>query len=231
MLETGRILRGVVAVAAVATFTVACSDDDPAPDPGLVTVDTVRNALLKATDVGPTWKAPAESAAADRLVSLCGADSEAAAVPGGPQVVAAPLSDEGPGGVQSLTQYGLVYEDAVSAATAVATLRTVAEACAPSVQRPAKTGDREEPAYTETASTSPLEQDAWIGFVTVRNKQYDKANPATADTAVAVLSRSNVVLVEQYAIYRLGASSASANPQFSQDWQKLIGTTLKRVTA
>lgn len=231
MLETGRILRGVVAVAAVATFTVACSDDDPTPDPGLITVDTMRNALLKATDVGPTWKAPAESAAPDRLVSLCGADSEAAPIPGRPQIVAAPLSDEGSGGVQSLTQYGLVYEDAVSADTAVATLRTVAEACAPSVQRPAKTGDREEPAYTETAATSPLEQDAWAGFVTLRNKQYDKANPATADTAVAVLSRANVVLVDQYAIYRLGKSEASANPQFSQDWQKLVGTTLKRVAS
>lgn len=191
----------------------------------------MRNALLKPAEVGPTWKTPAESAAPNQLVSICGADTPPAGIPGNPQLVSAPLSDEGTKGVQSLTQYALVYEDAVSAATALATLRTVADACPPSVSRPAKSGDREEPAYTETARTAPLEEGGWIGFVTTRNKQYDKAHAATADVAVAALSWGNVVLVDQYAIYRLGKSDASANPQFSTDWPKLVGTTIKRVSA
>ncbi|GAA3918016.1 hypothetical protein [Actinoplanes auranticolor] len=224
-----RVVRAALAVCAVAAFAGCSSDDSPDPD-GTVTVDTVRNALLKPAEVGPTWKAPAESAAPNQLVSICGADTAPAGVPGKPQLVAAPLSDEGTEGVQSLTQLGLVYEDAVSAATALATLRTIADACPPSVSRPAKSGDREEPAYTETATTAPLEEGGWIGFVTTRQKQYDKAHPATADVAVAALARGNVVLVDQYAIYRLGKSDASANPQFSADWQKLVGTTVKRLS-
>lgn len=223
------MISGVVAVVAAAGLAGCSSDDPPAPDPTTISVDTVRNALLKAADVGPTWKAPTESAAPGQLVSICGADTAPAAIPGSPSVVSAPLSDEGTEGVQSLTQVALVYEDAVSSATALATLRTVADACPRSVQRPAKTGDREEPAYTETATTSPLEEGGWTGFVTTRNKQYDKAHPATADVAVVALSRGNVVLVDQYAIYRLGKSDASANPQFSTDWQKLVGTTLNRI--
>ncbi len=223
-----RVVRAAVAVCAFAAFAGCSSDDSPEPD-GTISVDTMRNALLKAADVGPTWKAPAESAAPNQLVSICGADTPPAGIPGGPQLVSAPLSDEGTEGVQSLTQHALVYEDAVSAATALATLRAVADACPPTVSKPAKSGDREEPAYTETVVTAPLEEGGWIGFVTTRNKQYDKAHPATADVAVAALARSNVVLVDQYAIYRLGKSDASANPQFSVDWQKLVGTTLNRV--
>ncbi|WP_433721173.1 hypothetical protein ACQP2Y_38165 [Actinoplanes sp. CA-051413] len=223
-----RVVRAALAVCAVAAFAGCSSDDSPDPD-GTITVDTVRNALLKPAEVGPTWKAPQESAAPNQLVSICGADTAPAGIPGKPQLVAAPLSDEGTEGVQSLTQLGLVYEDAVSAATALATLRTVADACAPTVSRPAKSGEREEPAYTETAATAPLEEGGWIGFVTTRQKQYDKAHPATADVAVAALARGNVVLVDQYAIYRLGKSDASANPQFSADWQKLVGTTVKRI--
>ncbi|MGW4944759.1 hypothetical protein ACWEOZ_24575 [Actinoplanes sp. NPDC004185] len=223
-----RVVRAALAVCAVAAFAGCSSDDSPDPD-GTITVDTVRNALLKPAEVGPTWKAPQESAAPNQLVSICGADTAPAGIPGQPQLVTAPLSDEGTEGVQSLTQLGLVYEDAVSAATALATLRTVADACAPTVSRPAKSGEREEPAYTETAATAPLEEGGWIGFVTTRQKQYDKAHPATADVAVAALARGNVVLVDQYAIYRLGKSDASANPQFSADWQKLVGTTVKRL--
>jgi hypothetical protein len=224
-----RVVRAAVAVCAVAAFAGCSSDDSPGPDGTTISVDTVRNALLKPADVGPTWKTPTESAAPSELVSICGADSAAAGIPGKPQVVSAPLSDEGTEGVQSLTQHALVYEDAVSAATALATLRTVADACPPSVSKPAKTGDREEPAYTETAATGPLEEGGWLGFVTTRNKQYDKAHPATADVAVAALARGNVLLIDQYAIYRLGKSDASANPQFSADWQKLVGTTLNRI--
>ena len=189
----------------------------------------MRNALLKAADVGPTWQAPTESAAPNQLVSICGADTAPVAIPGKPTLVSAPLSDEGAEGAQSLTQHALIYEDALSATTSLASLQTVANACAPSVSIPAKSGDREEPAYTETAATSPLEEGDWLGFVTVRTKLYDPAHPATADVAVAVLTKGNVVLVDQYAIYRLDKSTASANPQFSADWQKLVGTTLKRI--
>jgi hypothetical protein len=228
MLLIGRAVRAAAAVCAVAAFA-GCSSDDPKPDGTVISVDVMRGALLKAADVGPTWKAPTESAAPNQLVSVCGADTPPAAVPGSPAVVSAPLSDEGTEGAQSLTQHALVYEDSVSAATALAVLRTVADACPATVSKPAKTGEREEPAYTETASTAPLEDGGWIGFVTVRNKQYDPAHPATADVAVAALARGNVVLVDQYAIYRLGKSNASANPQFSADWQKLVGTTLRRI--
>jgi len=224
-----RVARAAVAVCAVAAFAGCSSDDSPDPDSTTISVDAMRNALLKAAEVGPTWKAPAESAAPNQLVSICGADTAPAGIPGNPQLASAPLSDEGTEGVQSLTQYALVYEDAVSAATALATLRTVADACPPSVSRPAKSGDREEPAYTETARTAPLEEGGWIGFVTTRNKQYDKEHAATADVAVAALAWGNVVLVDQYAIYRLGKSDASANPQFATDWPKLVGTTIKRV--
>lgn len=223
-----------MAVAAVASFAGCSSDDgDPAPDNGLITAETVQNALLKASDIGKTWTAPEASSApatVTSLVSLCGADTPPAGVPGQPQIVAAPLADEGQKGAQSFTQFGLVYEDAVAADTAVATLRTVADACPATVTKPAQeTEDRSEPGYTETAKTSSLEEGAWAGFVTLRNKQYEKGHEATADTAVAVLSMKNVVLIDQYAIYRLGTSGASANPQFSSDWQKLVGTTLNRV--
>jgi hypothetical protein len=224
-----RVVRAAVALCAVTAFAGCSSDDSPKPDGTTISVDTVRNALLKPGDVGPTWKTPPESAAPNQLVSICGADTPPAGIPGSPQLVSAPLSDEGTEGVQSLTQIALVYEDAVSAATALATLRTFADACPPSVSKPAKTGDREEPAYTETVATAPLEEGSWLGFVTTRNKQYDKKHPATADVAVAALTRGNVVLIDQYAIYRLGKSDASANPQFSADWQKLVGTTLNRI--
>ena len=224
-----RVVRAAVAVCAVAAFAGCSSDGSPDSDGTTISVDAMRTALLKAAEVGPTWKAPAESAAPNQLVSICGADTAPAGIPGNPQLISAPLSDEGTEGVQSLTQYALVYEDAVSAATALATLRTVADACPPSVSRPAKSGDREEPAYTETAKTAPLEEGGWIGFVTTRNKQYDKKHAATADVAVAALAWGNVVLVDQYAIYRLGAADASAGPQFAADWKKLVGTVVQRV--
>ncbi|WP_041841369.1 hypothetical protein [Actinoplanes friuliensis] len=229
MVVIGRVVRATVAVCAVVAFAGCSSDDSPDPDT-TITVDTMRNALLKPADVGPTWKSPTESAAPNQLVSICGGDTAPASIPGSPQLVSAPLSDEGTEGVQSLTQHALVYEDAVSAATALASLRTIADACPPSISQPAKSGEREEPAYKETASTSPLEEGSWLGFVTVRNKQYDAAHPATADVAVVALARSNVVLVDQYAIYRLGKSGASANPQFSSDWPKLVGTTVNRIS-
>lgn len=229
MLVFGRVTRAVVAACVIATFA-GCSSDDAPPDGG-ITVEKVRDSLLKAADIGPTWKAPTESAAPGQLVSICGGDTAPAGIPGSPALVSVPLSDEGTKGVQSLTQHALVYEDDVSALTAVATLRTAADACPPSVAKPRKDGERQEPAYTETATTSDFEEGDWVGFVTTRSKLYEKEHPATADVAVAVVAKSNVVLVDQYAIYRLGVSNASANPQFAADWKKLVGTTLNRINS
>ena len=65
----------------------------------------------------------------------------------------------------------------------------------------------------------------------IRHKQYEPTHPSTADTAIAVLVKRNVLLFEAYAVYRLGekGSAPSANPQFTADWQKLVGTVLSRV--
>jgi hypothetical protein len=67
--------------------------------------------------------------------------------------------------------------------------------------------------------------------VVIRHKQYEPAHPSIADTAVAVLVKRNVLLFDSYAIYRLGekGSAPSSNPQFTADWQKLVGTVLDRV--
>src|SRR5690349_11342364 len=111
MLVIGRIARAAVAMCAVAAFAGCSSDDEPEPDGTTISVDTMRNALLKAADVGPTWQDPGESAVPGQLVSICGGDTPAAAIPGSPQLVSAPLSDEGTEGAQSLTQHALVYED------------------------------------------------------------------------------------------------------------------------
>jgi hypothetical protein len=64
--------------------------------------------------------------------------------------------------------------------------------------------------------------------VVVRHKDYDPKNPGTADTAVAVLAKRNVILVAAYAIYFVGQHSIS--PTFTTDWQNLVGKILGRVT-
>jgi hypothetical protein len=230
MLVIGRGAR-VAAVCAAAVFTVACSSGspDPAPSGPLIDVARMRAALLQPADVGPAWSVPQESASPNQLVSFCGGDTAAPSVPDAPAVVAAPLSDEGAEGAQTLNQTALVYGDAAAAAAALATFRAVAQACPATVAVPQKTGgDRQEAAYTETVTTTALDEGGWSGFVVVRHKQYDAKHPATADTAVAVLARNNVVLVDAYAIFRLDASSSS--PQFTSDWQKLVGTVVSRVT-
>jgi len=67
----------------------------------------------------------------------------------------------------------------------------------------------------------------WTGFVIVRHKAYEAKHPGTADTAVAVVSKQNVLVVDAYAVYRIG--NASGGSQFDSDWKKLVGTVLNRV--
>ncbi len=225
----GRLTRAAAVLVAAAALG-ACSGDDAAPPPtGNVQVATVRGALLQAADVGPTWKVPEQPPPAEQLQSFCGGDTPGPPVPAGATVVAAPIVDEGDKGAQTLYQTGLVYPDASAAAAGLKVLRAAAEACAPSVSMPARTtAERNEPAYTETVERRPFGEGGWTGIVVIRHKAYDPAHPSTADTAVSVLARGNVVLVNQYAVYRLGATSAS--PQFEGDWKRLLGTVLNRLT-
>ncbi|RZU48321.1 hypothetical protein EV385_0034 [Krasilnikovia cinnamomea] len=232
MLVTRQAFRGAAATLCAAALAAGCSsggDDNPAPKGGVISAATMRAALLQGKDVGPTWKAPDASAAPPQLVSLCGADNPAPPLPGSPQeVVTAPLVDEGTAGAQALTQTALVYPDAAAAQAAQFALKVVAEACPPTIDMAARdTGEAQEPAYTETVSTTPLTRGEWSGFVVLRHKQYEPKHPSTADTAVAVLVKRNVLLFDAYAIYRLNNSSQS--PQFTSDWQKLVGSVISRV--
>jgi hypothetical protein len=231
MLVIGKVGRVAVALCALA-LVAGCSDDsDPAPDNSLISLTEMRGALLQAQDIGPTWKPPAASADPNRLVSFCGGTTTPPPVPPGAQVVAAPLADEGSTGAQTLNQTALVYGDPSGAQAGLAALRALADGCPPSVSVPATvTADKSEPAFTETVTTQPLDQGEWTGFAVIRHKQYEAKHPGTADTAVAVLAKRNVLLVDAYAVYRLGAASnASTGSQFTGDWQKLVGTVVNRV--
>ncbi|HEY0001114.1 MAG TPA: hypothetical protein VGB74_11720 [Actinoplanes sp.] len=211
-------------------MTAGCSgDDDPAPEPtGLLSVTTMRGALLQATEIGPTWAAPEQTPDPGKLVSICGGTSTPPTAPPGAEVVAGSYVDEGQKGAQTLDQTALVYPDATAATAGQTALRAVAETCPASVTVPATaTADKSEPAYTETVQIQPLEQSAWTGFAVIRHKKYELAHPGTADVAVAVLRSRNVVLVDSYAIYQL--NNASTGPNFDADWQKLVGSVLQRV--
>ncbi|MGX6607923.1 hypothetical protein ACWKSP_38230 [Micromonosporaceae bacterium Da 78-11] len=228
MLVTG---RAVLAATCVLALAAGCSssDDDPAPAPtGTIDATTMRGALLQAAEIGPTWAAPTAPADPDQLVSICGGTSTAPTAPPGATVVAAPFADEGEGGAQTLDQTALVYPDVTAAQAAQIALRAVADGCPAENSVPAAvTADKSEPAYTETVQIQPLTQDSWSGFVVIRHKKYDPKHPGTADTAVTVLSTRNVVLVDAYAIYRLGSPSTASG--FDADWQKLVGSVLQRV--
>lgn len=229
MLVTGRVARAVVAACAVAAFG-GCSATDSTPDPTptrAVDADVLTAALLKPTDIGSTWK-EVQPPRPTPLVALCGGGEEPPAVPGAPTVVSRGLVDSGSKGAQALDQAGLLYPDAAAAAAGLAALRVSAEACAASIKVPAQVNDqRREPAYTETLAVKPLSEGEWSGFVVERHKLYDPAHPAAADTAVAVLTMRNVLLVDAYAVYVLGAKAPA--PQFDSDWRKLLATTLARV--
>jgi len=234
MLAIRRVRQAVAVAVCAAVVSAGCSsgDDTPKPSAGSIDAAKMRSSLLQAKDIGPTWAAPDASAAPPQLTSICGGENGAPAVPGSPQVVSAPLADEGSTGAQSLTQTALVYDDPTAAMAGQVALKVVADACPATVDVDAhSTGDAQEPAYTETVATQPLTQGEWSGFVVIRHKQYEPNHPSTADTAVAVLVKRNVLLFDSYAVYRLGEKGAapSANPNFSADWQKLVATVVRRV--
>jgi hypothetical protein len=231
MLVIGKAGRVAVALCALALFA-GCSDDaDPAPDSSLIDLNEMRGALLQAKDVGDTWLPPDQSADPNQLVSICGGTTKPPTVPPGGEVVASPLVDEGQTGAQALYQTAIVYGDPSAAKAGLTAMRAVADGCAANVSVPRTINDeKSEPAYTEKVSTQPLAQGGWSGFAVLRHKQYEAAHPGTADTAVAILANRNVLLVDSYAIYRLGpAGDASAAAQFSGDWQRLVGTVVNRV--
>ncbi len=230
MLVIGRVARVVVAACALSLFA-GCSHDSPAPDTSLIDLNEMRGAMLQAPEVGPTWTAPDSSADPNQLVSICGGPSAAPTVPPGAQVVSAPLEDAGDTGAQTLTQIALVYSDPSQAQAGLTALKAVAQACPPTVTVPETVNaDKSEPAYTETAAGQPVIQNSWSGVAVIRHKTYEQKHPGTADTAVAILAKRNVVLVDTYAVYRLGATANASNAsQFSGDWQKLVGTVVNRV--
>jgi hypothetical protein len=230
MLVIGRVARIALAVS-VLGVVAGCSGNDPAPDSSLIDLNEMRGAMLQAQEVGPTWATPDESADPNQMVSICGGTSTAPTVPPGAQVVSAPLEDAGDTGAQTLTQTALVYDNTSQAQAGLAALKAVAAGCPARVSVPQTVNaDKSEPAYTEAVSNQQVTQNGWAGLAVIRHKSYEAKHPGTADTAVAILAKKNVVLVDAYAIYRLGATpDASHESQFTGDWQKLVGTVVNRV--
>jgi hypothetical protein len=228
MLVTARPSRLAVAAAFALLAVAGCSSDDDKPDAGRIDATTMRGAFLQAAEIGPTWTAPETSADPQQLVSFCGGSTPAPALPPGAERVSSSFADEGEKGAQTLEQLALVYPDDKAAQAGQALLRAVADGCAPTVDVPATvTSDKSEPAYTETVEVRELNEGAWSGFVLVRHKSYEKTHPGTADTAVAVVTSRNVVLVDTYAIYQLEKSEPAAG--FEADWKKLVGSVVQRV--
>jgi hypothetical protein len=232
MFVTGRAAPAAAAALAAAVLVLAAgcsSKDDPSPAPtGTIDATTMRGALMQAAEIGPTWTAPEDPDDPTKLVAICGGAAPIPAVPPGGTVVAADFADEGDSGAQTLEQSALVYPDKTAAAAAQTGLRAIADGCAATVSVSATvTSDKHEPAYTETVRVQPLTQGNWSGFVVLRHKEYEPKHPGTADVAVAILSDRNVTLVDAYGIYRL--NTASADPSFSSDWGKLVGTVIQRV--
>jgi hypothetical protein len=230
MLVIARLARVAAALGALAIVAGCSGDPDPAPDTELISVTVMRGALLQAQDIGPTWTPPEASADPNQLVSVCGGTTKAPTVPPGGAVVAAPFADAGNDGAQTLDQTALVFDDPSAAQAGLTALRAVADGCPATVSVPQTiNADRSEPAYTETAAVQPLTQDEWTGFTVLRHKQYEAKHPGTADTAVTVIAKRNVLLVDTYAVYRLGSKATSPGPEFTTDWQKLVGTVVSRV--
>jgi hypothetical protein len=228
MLVTARPLRVAVAAAFALVAVAGCTSDDDKPDAGRIDVTTMRGAFLQAAEIGPTWTAPETSADPQQMVSFCGGAGKPPVLPPGAEPVSASVADEGETGAQTLEQLALVYPDEKAAQAGQALLRAVADGCPPSVAVPATvTSDKSEPAYDETVEVRDLSEGAWSGFVLVRHKKYEAKHPGTADTAVAVLSTRNVVLVDSYAIYQLNKNETAAG--FETDWKKLVGSVVQRV--
>lgn len=231
MFVTGRAAFAVASVLVLAAGGVAgcSSSDNPSPAPtNTVDATTMRGALLQANEIGPTWTSPDASADPNQMDSICGGTSTPPPVPPGATVVAAPFVDEGDSGAQTLDQTALVYPSESAATAAQTALRAAADNCPATVSVPTTVNDtKAEPAYTETVQIEPLKQDPWSGFAVIRHKKYEPKHPGTADTAVAILTTRNVVLVETYAIYRL--NNASPSPSFNSDWTRLVGSVVQRV--
>lgn len=230
MLVIVKVLRAVAAGCAVAILAgcTSAEDPDPAPDTTVIDANAVTAALLAPADIGPTWKVSKEALHPTPLMAMCGGGEEAPPVPGGPAVAASPLVDEGNTGLQTFDQVALVYAEPADATGAVSALKVDADACARSISVPADFSEsHKEAAYTETLDVSQYSQGEWSGFVVERHKLYELAHPGAIDTAVAVLTLHNVVLVDSYAIYVLGSKAAA--PQFSTDWRKLVGSTVTRI--
>jgi hypothetical protein len=229
---TGRRLAQAVVAVCLTVVTLAASDDDPKPAPEgpAITTAAVQAALLQAKDVGQTWTTPEATPPPSTLPSLCAGDGARPAVPGGPTAASSSLVDEGDAGAQTFDQIALVYADAKAATAARESLQATAKICAPTASHaPQATTANPEAGYTETVTSRPLVSGAWSGFAMIRHKVYEKSSPGTADTAVAVLSSRNAVLVTSYAVYRVEQPSAS--PSFSEDWQRLVGAVVSRVDA
>jgi hypothetical protein len=209
------------------TVVSACTDDKKDEGP-TITVNAVQAALLQPADLGSTWTPPESSPPPATLPVLCAGDAKRPAIPGTPTTVSASAVDSGEKGAQSFDQFGLVYADSKAATSARNTLQAVAKACAATASHsPQSTTQNPEAGYTETFSMRPLTSGAWAGFAVVRHKVYEKSSTATGDIAVAVLASGNAVLVANYGVYRIG--QASQAPDFSGDWQRLVGAFISRL--
>jgi hypothetical protein len=229
---TGRRLAQAVAAVCLTVVTLTGCDGGakPAPDAPAITAAAVQAGLLQAKDVGQTWTAPEASPPPSTLPNLCAGDGERPAVPGSPTAASSSLVDEGDAGAQTLDQVGLVYADAKAATAARDSLQASAKACAPTATHsPLATTANPEAGYSETVTSQPLTSGGWSGFAVIRHKVYEKSSPGTADTAVAVLASRNAVLVTSYAVYRVEQPSTA--PNFSGDWQRLVGAFVSRVDA
>jgi hypothetical protein len=232
-----RIARIVAAAFLCVAALAGCSGgDDPAPAPSggpsgpVISVDAVKAALLNPSDLGQTWVTPDETPPPNTLAALCAGRVPRPGVPGSPATAVASAADEGDAGAQTFDQMGLVYPDAGAAGAARDALHTAVESCPPTVKVSAKaTSADPEAGYTESVQTTPLVSGAWSGFAVVRHKQYEASSPGVADTAVTVLASRNVVLVLNYAVYRVTPPSTA--PGFAADWQRLVGALVSRVDA
>jgi hypothetical protein len=222
-----RALQAALVGCLAVTVVTACTDDKKDEGPA-ITVNAVQAALLQATDLGSTWTPPDASPPPATLPVLCAGDAKRPAVPGQPTTATASAVDSGEAGAQSFDQVGLVYADAKAASSARDTLQAAAKACAATASHsPQATTESPEAGYTETLSTRPLSSGPWAGFAVLRHKVYEKGAKATGDTAVAVLASRNAVLVVSYGVYRVGQPSPP--PDFSGDWQRLVGAFISRV--
>jgi hypothetical protein len=247
-MRRSRRLAHIVTAGCLAVATLgltACSGDDKGPDLGpLFTADNVKAGLMQPKDLGTAWIPPDTQPPADSINALCGGGATRPKVPGSPSVVASSLADEGDKGAQTFDQIGLVYGGPDDAESAIENLHSVAEACQVTVSHSAAapTSDNPEAAYTETTTLKDLSSGKWSGFVVLRHKVYSADSPGVVDTAVAVLTLNNAVIVGGYGVYLLtgpelpGASPSpnasplpSANTNFSGDWQRLVGSFATRV--